>query len=383
MWTRARLGADWVDLDELSALIGRIYAAGLDADQWSSVLVDIARSCGAESAALVLSDPNVNHSSVTAPDADPAVIAAYTTQWWAQDPTALATSSTAVGALTTLDTTGRDVFYHSAFYNEFWKQSGLGASRVATNLALDSGAFASCVLHAKQAKDETSDETVQRFGLIAPHLIRAVDIQRRMWRLDLERTALSTLRGRTGGALAIVDAEARLLFADAAAESLFGSPGAGWFFEGAVSFDDEVATHALRDLVAACASPGGRGGGSVTVRRPGKRSATVEVMPYYAEARVVSRLDVTGRRPAAILTITDQQAAHDGRALELQQRFGLTPAESVLALEILRGDGREAAAGRLGISVSTARTHLSRIYEKTGVNRQAELVRLILGAGGR
>ncbi|HLW26409.1 MAG TPA: helix-turn-helix transcriptional regulator, partial [Kiloniellales bacterium] len=58
--------------------------------------------------------------------------------------------------------------------------------------------------------------------------------------------------------------------------------------------------------------------------------------------------------------------------------FGLTAAEAELALEIMRGDGREAAAARLGITVATVRTHLLHIFEKTGVHRQAELVRLLL-----
>jgi DNA-binding CsgD family transcriptional regulator len=53
------------------------------------------------------------------------------------------------------------------------------------------------------------------------------------------------------------------------------------------------------------------------------------------------------------------------------------PAEAALALEIVKGDGRDAAAARLGISLSTARTHLSRIFEKTGAGRQAELVVLL------
>jgi hypothetical protein len=48
-----------------------------------------------------------------------------------------------------------------------------------------------------------------------------------------------------------------------------------------------------------------------------------------------------------------------------------------LALEILKGDGRAAAAARVNITVGTARTHLERIFEKTGVRRQAELVRLL------
>ncbi|SEI15229.1 regulatory protein, luxR family [Rhizobium tibeticum] len=42
-------------------------------------------------------------------------------------------------------------------------------------------------------------------------------------------------------------------------------------------------------------------------------------------------------------------------------------------MEILKGDGRAAAGVRLGITASTVRAHLSHIFEKTGVRRQAEL----------
>jgi DNA-binding CsgD family transcriptional regulator len=51
-----------------------------------------------------------------------------------------------------------------------------------------------------------------------------------------------------------------------------------------------------------------------------------------------------------------------------------------MATEILKGDGRIAAATRCGISEATARTHLTSIFEKTGIRRQAELIRLLLDA---
>ena len=54
--------------------------------------------------------------------------------------------------------------------------------------------------------------------------------------------------------------------------------------------------------------------------------------------------------------------------------------EAALAAEILRGDGRKAAARRCGISDATAKTHLRNIFEKTGTHRQAELILLLLGA---
>jgi DNA-binding CsgD family transcriptional regulator len=37
-------------------------------------------------------------------------------------------------------------------------------------------------------------------------------------------------------------------------------------------------------------------------------------------------------------------------------------------------------AGKIGISQATARTHLHRVFEKTGTKRQAELVRKVLAA---
>jgi DNA-binding CsgD family transcriptional regulator len=70
------------------------------------------------------------------------------------------------------------------------------------------------------------------------------------------------------------------------------------------------------------------------------------------------------------------------RLRRLGRHFGLTSAESALAVEILKGDGRIAAARRCGITCGTAKTHLSSIFEKTGTHRQAELVRVLLAAAG-
>jgi DNA-binding CsgD family transcriptional regulator len=83
----------------------------------------------------------------------------------------------------------------------------------------------------------------------------------------------------------------------------------------------------------------------------------------------------------AILFLTDPETALIADKNRWQQQFGLTAAEANLALEIVKGDGRRASAERLGISISTARAHLTHIFEKTGTRRQAALVRLLLSRG--
>jgi DNA-binding CsgD family transcriptional regulator len=70
------------------------------------------------------------------------------------------------------------------------------------------------------------------------------------------------------------------------------------------------------------------------------------------------------------------------RSLELAKNvFGLSEAQTRLAETITAGFGLTASAKILGVSVNTVRTHLSRIYEKTGVNTQTALVRVLLGVG--
>ena len=83
-------------------------------------------------------------------------------------------------------------------------------------------------------------------------------------------------------------------------------------------------------------------------------------------------------RPRTILFITDPEATVDLRRRQLGEDFGLTPAEAAVAVEVLEADGLQAAAGRLGISLATARTHLAHVFDKTGTRRQAQLVRLLL-----
>ncbi|MBZ9905308.1 LuxR C-terminal-related transcriptional regulator [Mesorhizobium sp. BR115XR7A] len=66
---------------------------------------------------------------------------------------------------------------------------------------------------------------------------------------------------------------------------------------------------------------------------------------------------------------------------QLRDLYGLTPAEAAVATAITRGEGLQAVADELGISLTRARTHLQHVFEKTETRRQAELVRLIAASG--
>ncbi|MGK9166078.1 helix-turn-helix transcriptional regulator [Inquilinus limosus] len=127
-------------------------------------------------------------------------------------------------------------------------------------------------------------------------------------------------------------------------------------------------TGRLRQAIAAAAV----GGARLRLSRPsGSPPLLVTVIPVRRDA------DRGPAAPWVALFVMDPGAAGMPAPALLQELFGLTAAEAVFAAEISRGDGLQAVAERLAIAPTTARTHLTRIFEKTGTRRQAELVRLL------
>jgi DNA-binding CsgD family transcriptional regulator len=83
----------------------------------------------------------------------------------------------------------------------------------------------------------------------------------------------------------------------------------------------------------------------------------------------------------AIYFLMDKQALTDERLDIAAAIFGLSASQRRLAGLIADGQTLPDAAREMGISANTARTHLQRIYDKTGVHNQPALVRVLLLVG--
>jgi DNA-binding CsgD family transcriptional regulator len=77
-------------------------------------------------------------------------------------------------------------------------------------------------------------------------------------------------------------------------------------------------------------------------------------------------------------------SVNDGREVPqadlLEERFGLTPAQARLVVQLVAGDSLRSAAKALGVKYETARSCLKPIFQKTRTHRQAELVLTVLSA---
>ncbi len=81
--------------------------------------------------------------------------------------------------------------------------------------------------------------------------------------------------------------------------------------------------------------------------------------------------------PMALVVLQNPDETRFGLK-HLQMVYGFTTAERALAEALLRNETVESFAESAGVSRNTVRSHLARLFTKTGTARQAELVRLLM-----
>ncbi len=136
-------------------------------------------------------------------------------------------------------------------------------------------------------------------------------------------------------------------------------------------------TSELRRLLAASAPCGERApvsGGQMRISRlSGERSLAVRVSPLQVAGSATGR-----EQPVAAVFICDPEQSGATTDEALRQLYGLTKAEAHIAQVLAQGTRLVEASKILGITTETARTHLKRIFSKTGTAGQVELVHLLL-----
>lgn len=83
---------------------------------------------------------------------------------------------------------------------------------------------------------------------------------------------------------------------------------------------------------------------------------------------------------AYLMVLNSRQALARGRVARLCSEFGLTGAEERLLAALAQGWSTAEAARAFGVAQTTIRTHLQRIFDKSGVRSQVALSRM-LGEG--
>jgi DNA-binding CsgD family transcriptional regulator len=118
--------------------------------------------------------------------------------------------------------------------------------------------------------------------------------------------------------------------------------------------------------------------GAMLISRPsGRRPYVVLASPLRAGQR---RVD--DRQPAVVVFASDPERTPEFPPARLSRLYGLTPAEAQLALQVAGGHDLREIAATSKRTMNTVRTQLKQVFHKTGVKRQAQLMRLVLQIEG-
>jgi DNA-binding CsgD family transcriptional regulator len=184
-------------------------------------------------------------------------------------------------------------------------------------------------------------------------------------------TGLAAL-GSDAPGIVVIDHARRIVFKNACAEALLASGAAiGERRHALTSGAPSVEAALQAALRSAAAGPERRGGAPYLLSVPRPRALPLMGL-IVALPGAIDDL-------AALALLWDPQAAPLLPSGALAQMFGLTPAETQIAMATYDGLTPVEVARVRGRSVATVRTLLGRVFMKCGVRRQAELVKLLAG----
>lgn len=174
--------------------------------------------------------------------------------------------------------------------------------------------------------------------------------------------------------VALVDSEGRVVATNRSAREIFDERDGIELRSSTLCVADPSAGRRLRAFLGAGDAGPLRGGALAVPRKPPRGPLTLLIAPLGGRS---------GRTAVvkAVFISCRERGPETGE--ELRRLYDLTPSESGLTSLLVQGLSLKEAAAELGITENTARTHLKRIFDKTGTHRQGELVGLLLSGPGQ
>ena len=363
------------DSQQLSDLISVVYDAAIDQSRWENAIEGVANFVGGVGGGLFCKDIDAQH--VSAPHRFgivwPLPIALFRQIYPAAVGHFLAEIEQPIA---TADLMPYDELTATAVYQEWARPQGL-IDFVSAVLDRSATSVAMFGVFRHERNGFVDDETRHRMRLIVPHIRRAVMIARI---LDVKvaetETFADTLDGLEAG-LYLVDEGGRIVHANAAGRAMLNACDILYVAARHLVACDPQVNLTLREVFAAArqgdAALGTQGIAIPLIGKEGERYIA-HALPLTSGARRRAGVIYTA---VAALFVRKAALAMSSRSEVIGKMFKLTPTELRVLLAIVEVGGIPEVAAALGVAGTTVKTHVGRLFEKTGATRQADLVKIV------
>lgn len=370
-----------LSLDDYDRIVGHIHDGGLDTQQLSVALEELRMLFHANYVTLILRIPGVEDVGLmlVAGKVEGSGQVTYFRYLHGETPFA---NLPADRVFTVDDVMSPQEWENSTYYRGYSKSNDVYHVMGADISTADAGVLRFRITrgHRQPAFSEQDKALCTR---LLPHLRRSLQVHNLLGRSEslgslyaeaINRLSVATLVLDEAGAVLQLNDVARELLKQADGLKLVGSR-----LEASYPSDNRELHKLIRDVLESKDSPQPRElREALSIARPsGEVSLGLVVEPIpgaqWAEGR---------GQPAVMVYIRDAVGKSQVDNRVARELFNFTPAETLLAQQLANGLSLEEAAEELGIMRNTARAHLRSIFSKTGVRRQAELVRVMLNSVG-
>ncbi|QWG21562.1 LuxR family transcriptional regulator [Bradyrhizobium sediminis] len=362
---------------QLSELISEIYDAALSPSLWEHVVGKAGRFVGGSAASIFSKSPTSGEGSVYCESGiGPHYRQLYFDKYIKFDPTTTGHYFADVGQpIAVADLMAYDEFLDMRFYKEWVQPQGLvDFVSAVLDKSMTTAAFFGVFRHERDGV--VDDDARRRMRLIVPHIRRAVLVGRLFDLKSAEAaTFADTLDGLSTG-ICLVDSLGRIVHANLACHVILDDGNALFAAEGRLVARDAKFDCTLQQLFAAAgggdAAIGTQGIALPLTGQDGARYV-VHTLPLTSGARRTKGIAATAVfiRRVALETVSPPEV--------IARTYKLTPTELRVLLAIVEVGGVPEVAAALGVGETTIKTHLRRLFGKTGADRQADLVKIVAG----
>lgn len=370
--------------EKLSIVIGKIYDSAVDPALWPGALEATCGLIGATVGVIALYD--MRNKIVRMPyywGGDAEFIRSYESfasfaPFWSAYPHYQVGQYACTRDLMERAGLAEDELLNMPFFKDWALPSGL-RDVVAGVVTKTDGHQGVISLNTPVTRDVVGPRDLAVMDLLLPHLRRAIMIGDLLDVRSITAAAFEATLNALSSAVVLVDAGGRILQANQAAQKMFSANGPILSLRGELATHRAEATNALRSAIARAAmneSELGYGGIGVPIRNRNGDSLAHSIAHVLPLKSGTLRPGLSfGAVAAVFVTPAYETAAPPVEALTAL--YDLTPTEARVMVEIAAGKNRAATAIALGIADSTVKTHLARVFEKTGTSEQPELAKLV------
>ena len=369
--------------DELSCVVGSIYDAALDPALWTDALAKIAEFVGGQAGALGSKDMvskfvNVDHHV----GLDLQYMQMHSETHGEFDPLASVPLFDVGQVVSPPELMPHDDDCEGRCCQELARPQARGDMAIAVRKRPGKSCkFLSVVRSEANDMVDNGNSVVdhemhRRMSLVAPHARRAILIGKTIDQKAREAATLADVLDSLSAGVFLIEANGRIVHANAAGRGILGVDDFLRSIGGRLVARDTKINRTLQDIFA------GRGALEI-----GSKGITLPLTAREGECHVahVLPLAAAARRRAgaprtvAAVFVCRATLETPSSADVIRRAYQLTPTELRVLLAIVNIGGIPEVATALGVAGTTIKTHVGRLFEKTGAGRQADLVKLVAG----